>query len=98
VSGDSYPSGHAAYSVIYSWLVLTVAVRLRPGLTHAAALIAVGVATTVAVGLSRVYLDVHYLSDVSGGWALGVAAFSGCAATSMVVAHLRQNQRRRTTA
>ena len=60
-----------------------------------AALIAVGVALTVAVGLSRVYLGVHYLSDVSGGWALGVAAFAGCAAIAMVVAHLRQNQRRR---
>ena len=92
VSGDSYPSGHAAYSVLYTWLVLTVTVRVRPGLTYATGLIVAGVALTVAVGLSRVYLGVHYFSDVAGGWALGVSAFAGCAAVAMVIGHLRQNQ------
>ena len=92
VSGESYPSGHAAYSVLYTWLVLTVTVRVRPGLTYATALIVAGVALTVAVGLSRVYLGVHYFSDVAGGWALGVSAFAGCAAVAMVIGHLRQNQ------
>jgi undecaprenyl-diphosphatase len=95
-SGNSYPSGHATYSVLYTWLVLTIAVRVRPGLTHASALIVVGVAVTLAVGLSRVYLGVHYLSDVTGGWALGVSAFAGCAAVAMVIGHIRQNQPRRT--
>ena len=92
VSGDSYPSGHAAYSVLYTWLVLTITVRVRPGLTYATGLIVAGVALTVAVGLSRVYLGVHYFSDVAGGWALGVSAFAGCAAVAMVIGHLRQNQ------
>ena len=92
VSGDSYPSGHATYSVLYTWLVLTITVRVRPGLTYATGLIVAGVALTVAVGLSRVYLGVHYFSDVAGGWALGVSAFAGCAAVAMVIGHLRQNQ------
>lgn len=89
--GDSFPSGHATYSVIYTWLVLTIAIRVRPGLSYASALITAGIALTAVVGLSRVYLNVHYLSDVSAGWGLGVAAFSGCAAVAMAVAHLRQN-------
>ena len=91
-AGSSYPSGHATYSVIYTWLALVVTVRLRPGLTYASGLIAAGLALTIAVGLSRVYLNVHYLSDVSGGWALGVTAFAFCALVAMVVTHLRQNR------
>jgi len=90
--GASFPSGHAAYSVIYTWLALTVAVRVRPGLAHATALVTIGAMLTAAIGLSRVYLGVHYLSDVSAGWALGVCAFAGCAALAMIFTHLRQNQ------
>jgi undecaprenyl-diphosphatase len=95
-SDQSYPSGHSTYAVIYSWLVLTVAVRVRPGLTYGTALIVAGIVLTVAVGLSRVYLGAHYMSDVNGGWALGVSAFAGCAAIAMLVTHvgnLRQNLR-----
>ena len=53
----------------------------------------VGAALAVAIGLSRVYLRVHYLSDVGGGWALGLAAFSLCGAIALVVDYLRQNYR-----
>jgi membrane protein DedA with SNARE-associated domain/membrane-associated phospholipid phosphatase len=90
-SGDAYPSGHATYSVLYAWLAVTVAVRVRPGLTYASALIAGGILLTVVIGLSRVYLNVHYLSDVSGGWALGASAFAGCAGLAMIVTHIRNN-------
>jgi undecaprenyl-diphosphatase len=91
VGGDAYPSGHAAYSVIYAWLALTFAVRLRPGWAGGTALIVAGIALTAAVGLSRVYLEVHWLSDVSGGWGLGASAFALCAVIALVVTHLRQN-------
>jgi undecaprenyl-diphosphatase len=33
-TGSSYPSGHAAYAVIYTWLALTITVRVRPGLAR----------------------------------------------------------------
>ncbi|MGN6664221.1 MAG: bifunctional DedA family/phosphatase PAP2 family protein [Solirubrobacterales bacterium] len=90
-SGFSYPSGHAAHSVIYVWLAFTIVLRLRPGMARAAAVVTAGIALTALVGLSRVYLGVHYLSDVSGGWALGAAAFSFCAAVGLVVSQVRQN-------
>jgi undecaprenyl-diphosphatase len=90
VSGAGYPSGHAAHSVFYAWLALTVAIRVRPGWRYGSALIAGGIALTALVGLTRVYLGVHYLSDVSGGWALGVTAFATCAAVALVVTHLRR--------
>ncbi len=93
-SGSSFPSGHAAHSVLYVWLAVTIVLRLRPGMARGAAVVAAGIALTALVGLSRVYLGVHYLSDVSGGWALGVAAFSLCAAIGLVISQVRQNPRR----
>lgn len=92
-SSSSFPSGHAAYSTFYLWLAVTIVMRLRPGMARGAAVVAGGVALTVLVGLSRVYLGVHYLSDVSGGWALGVAAFSLSAAVALVITTVRQNER-----
>ncbi len=94
VSGSGFPSGHAAHSILYPWLALTLAIRLRPGMWGGTALLVTGFALAVLVGLSRVYLRVHYLSDVTSGWALGAAAFCGCAAVAMVATHLRQNSAR----
>ena len=92
-SGSSFPSGHAAHSVLYVWLAVTIVMRLRPGMARGAAVVAAGIALTALVGLSRVYLGVHYLSDVSAGWALGAAAFSFCAAVALVISQVRQNPR-----
>jgi len=90
-SGSGFPSGHAAHSVLYPWLAVTLAIRLRPGMVGGTALLVTGFAIAVAVGLSRVYLRVHYLSDVTSGWALGAAAFCACAAVGLVVSHVRNN-------
>jgi undecaprenyl-diphosphatase len=92
--GSGFPSGHAAHSVLYPWLALTMAIRLRPGMVGGTAILVTGFVLAVAVGLSRVYLRVHYLSDVTSGWALGAAAFCLCAAVAMVVTHLRHNSGR----
>jgi membrane protein DedA with SNARE-associated domain/membrane-associated phospholipid phosphatase len=90
-SGSSFPSAHAAYSTFYVWLAVTIVMRLRPRMARGAAVVAAGVALTALVGLSRVYLGVHYLSDVNAGWALGAAAFSFCAAVALVITTVRQN-------
>jgi membrane protein DedA with SNARE-associated domain/membrane-associated phospholipid phosphatase len=90
-SGSSFPSGHAAYSTFYVWLAVTVVLRLRPRMARGAAVVVGGIALTALVGLSRVYLGVHYMSDVNAGWALGAAAFSLCAAVALVVSAVRHN-------
>jgi membrane protein DedA with SNARE-associated domain/membrane-associated phospholipid phosphatase len=92
VDGDSYPSGHATYSVIYSWLAIIITLRLRPPWSGGTALLVSGLLLTAAIGLSRVYLGVHYLSDVNGGWALGTSAFAIGTVVSVVVAYFRQNR------
>jgi undecaprenyl-diphosphatase len=90
-AGSSFPSSHAAHSVFYLWLAITIILRLRPGMARATAVVVAGFAITALIGLSRVYLEVHYLSDVSAGWALGAAAFSFSAAVGLVVSQVRQN-------
>jgi membrane protein DedA with SNARE-associated domain/membrane-associated phospholipid phosphatase len=89
--GSSFPSAHAAYSTFYVWLAVTVVMRLRPGMARGTLVVAAGIVLAALIGLSRVYLSVHYLSDVSAGWALGVVAFSLCAAVALVITTVRHN-------
>ena len=91
--GFSYPSGHASHAVVYTWIAVTIAIRVRPGMSRGTALVVAGILLTAAIGLSRVYLGVHWMSDVSGGWALGVAIFALLSAIAVIVVHLRQNGR-----
>lgn len=89
-AGSAFPSGHAAYSTIWVGVAL-VLTRVVPGVGRDVALIGVAVAIAAVVGLSRIYLRVHYWSDVAGGWALGAAVLGGCAAVALVVVHIRNN-------
>jgi undecaprenyl-diphosphatase len=79
---SAFPSGHSAYSTIY------VAVAL---LSRRAILIAAATALALAVGASRLYLRVHWATDVLGGWALGAAIFGAATAVAVVVSRLRNN-------
>jgi undecaprenyl-diphosphatase len=90
----SFPSAHASYSTIYTWLAVTVAVRIDPGITRRTLIIVAGLVLTAIVGLTRAYLRVHWLSDVSAGWALGFTAFSAAAAVALILTHIRDNPRR----
>ena len=92
--GDSFPSGHAAYATIYTWLAVTLAWRIDPGIARRSLLIVTGIVLTALIGLTRVYLRAHWLSDVSGGWALGFSAFAAAAAVALILVHIRDNPRR----
>ncbi len=97
VSGSSFPSAHAAYSTFYVWLAVTIVMRLRVGMARGALLVVGGIALSALIGLSRVYLGVHYMSDVSAGWALGAAAFSLCAAVALIASTVEAMRRPRSS-
>ncbi len=74
-AGQSFPSGHAANAV--GWLTLAVALTTVIGSRRArVAVVVVGTLLTVLVGLSRIYLRAHYLSDVIGGEALAATMYA----------------------
>ena len=45
-----------------------------------------------AIGLTRIYLRVHYLSDVEAGWGLGAGVFALFGVVALVVGRLRHNE------
>jgi membrane protein DedA with SNARE-associated domain/membrane-associated phospholipid phosphatase len=92
---SGYPSGHAAYAL--TWVAVAVILsRVLPNLASRAALVTVAVVIAAAVGLSRMYLRAHWLSDVTGGWGLGAAVFSLCGLCALVVGYVRDNGREAT--
>ncbi len=71
--GASFPSGHSFTAlVLYGLLAYLVWQITDKGWARALA-VAFAVGTTLAVGFSRLYLGVHWLTDVLGGYAAGVA-------------------------
>jgi undecaprenyl-diphosphatase len=70
--GNSFPSGHALGSIVCYGAVLLVFLPVARGRWRTA-FIAVTVALVALIGISRILLGVHYLSDVVGAWAVGIA-------------------------
>ncbi|WOD39810.1 phosphatase PAP2 family protein [Nodosilinea sp. E11] len=68
-SDFSFPSGHATYSMTFvlALVLINWTSPRRPWL------IGLGGLFALAIGVSRVYLGVHFPSDVLGGWLLAIA-------------------------
>jgi undecaprenyl-diphosphatase len=69
--GSSFPSGHAIASAAFFPLLAWLAARRHPRLLPAA--LALAVALSLFVGLGRLYLGLHWPTDVLAGWMLGAA-------------------------
>lgn len=73
VRSMSFPSGHAMESAIIYLTLAALLARLVQTRTLRLYFLAVAALLTLIVGLSRVYLGVHYPSDVLAGWTAGLA-------------------------
>jgi undecaprenyl-diphosphatase len=76
--GYSFPSGHAMVSLCFYGMVAYLASSfLRPGMPRAM-LAAIAVLLILAIGISRIYLGVHYPTDIVAGYAAGAAWLLFC--------------------
>ncbi|MEQ9638437.1 MAG: phosphatase PAP2 family protein [Alphaproteobacteria bacterium] len=69
----SFPSGHAMLSTVTYLTLGALLVRLQPRWRTKAYLLGCALLLTAAIGASRVFLGVHYPSDVLAGWCVGAA-------------------------
>ncbi|MFF8831464.1 phosphatase PAP2 family protein [Streptomyces sp. NPDC015131] len=72
----AFPSGHAMTAAATFGLLLWLLARRGADRRLRTAVLAAGVLSVLGVGLTRVYLGVHWATDVLGGWLLGVCLVS----------------------
>jgi undecaprenyl-diphosphatase len=74
----SFPSGHSMMAAVTFLTLGALLARVQPRRRLKLYLLALAVVLTAAVGFSRVYLGVHWPTDVLAGWAVGAAWASLC--------------------
>ncbi|HTM96266.1 MAG TPA: phosphatase PAP2 family protein [Croceibacterium sp.] len=79
---SSFPSGHAADSAIVYLTLAALVARTVTSRAQSRYLIVAAFALTLLIGLSRVYLGVHYPTDVVAGWIVG-ALWAGAASLTV---------------
>jgi undecaprenyl-diphosphatase len=84
----SFPSGHSMLSAVAYLALGTMLARTESQRTVRIFFMTIAVLTTLLVGISRVYLGVHYPSDVLGGWTAGL----GWAIVWWIIARMLQRQ------
>jgi undecaprenyl-diphosphatase len=93
-SGYSFPSGHTAFSTVFFGLVAGLLLRGAPSARRRWLVLSGWVATSAAIGATRLYLGYHWLTDVLAGWTLAVCVLSVTAAAVMLVERRLQDPAR----
>lgn len=95
--GWSFPSGHSSGAVVLYGMLAYVLIRsLPPALAWRASLplVLLAAATAFSVGCSRIFLQVHFATDVLAGFASGTAWLAICVASVEWASHYRPSAAR----
>jgi undecaprenyl-diphosphatase len=87
--GSSFPSGHSASSAACYLALAVTAFVFVASWRGRVAMVAAAIGLTLAVGLSRLTLGVHWMTDVLGGWTLGILWLATVLVAGKVAADLR---------
>jgi undecaprenyl-diphosphatase len=90
VDSTSFPSGHAMNSAVTYLTLGALIARTEKRRRVRIYIVAVAIALALSIGFSRVYLGVHYPTDVLGGWVVGAAWAIIC---SLVGDYLQRRRR-----
>ena len=88
--GWSFPSGHTSSSTVAYGMLAYLAIRTLPPRWHLPAVLAAA-ALAFSVGCSRIFLQVHFASDVAAGFASGTAWLTVCIASVELGRHYRHH-------
>jgi undecaprenyl-diphosphatase len=75
---SSFPSGHAELSATTYLTIAALLAQNHSSFKIGLYFIALAALLTILIGISRIYLGVHYPTDVLGGWCIGAAWALGC--------------------
>lgn len=71
--GYGFPSGHAIASMVFFSVLIYLVWTMKARSAYCWAVTLIGACAIIGIGVSRLYLNAHWLTDVLGGWAGGMS-------------------------
>lgn len=88
-SGYSFPSGHAMASIVVFGALAYLGMRISTTWNRRSAVLALAATTVLAIATSRLYLGVHWISDIVGGLVAGGLWLAGTTGSYETVRRIR---------